>query len=272
MKITSRQNARVKAAAKLWKRAERERSGQTLIEGYRQCLRALDGGTPLAELYTCPELWLGANEGELVERARQAGAVVLDTTPEVFAKLSMRDRPDGLVAVGQVPKRTLRDLETADETAPLYLVCEGIEKPGNLGAILRSCDGAGVSAVIVCGRVTDLSNPNVIRSSVGTIFTVPVVDTTTTEVLGWLQARDVGILAATPDTATLYTAAPMSGATAIVCGSEQYGLSEEWLEAPGIQKVRIPMRGAADSLNVAQAATLLVYEAVRQRGSSGIKA
>jgi TrmH family RNA methyltransferase len=145
------------------------------------------------------------------------------------------------------------------------VVAEAIEKPGNLGTILRSSDGAGVDAVIVCDRCTDINNPNVVRSSVGTLFTMPVVEASTADTLTWLRTRGIRVVATTPHTDCLYSDADLAGPVAIVVGTEQYGLTETWLAQADVE-VRIPMLGTADSLNVASATTILLYEARRQRG------
>jgi TrmH family RNA methyltransferase len=149
----------------------------------------------------------------------------------------------------------------------LVIVAEAIEKPGNLGTMLRSADAAGVAAVIVCDRCTDLNNPNVVRASIGTLFALPVVETTSDEALAWLRREGFTVVAATPHTPTLYTDANLRGRTALVLGTEQYGLSERWMREADL-KVRIPMLGQADSLNVAAATTILLYESVRQRAEA----
>jgi TrmH family RNA methyltransferase len=151
--------------------------------------------------------------------------------------------------------------------APLLVVAEAIEKPGNLGTILRSADAAGAHAVIVCDRCTDINNPNVVRASIGTLFSLPVVEAAGDEALDWLAGRSIRTVAASPHAAALYTEADLAGGVAIVLGTEQYGLSERWMRRADLT-VRIPMLGQADSLNVASAATLLLYEAVRQRGTA----
>jgi TrmH family RNA methyltransferase len=263
-KITSLQNPRVKQLVHLRERRTRDEAGLFLIEGYRELRRAVERQIVLVDLYFCPEWFLGENEPALIETARSAGAAVFELSKEAFAKCSYRDRPDGLVAVARQWHRTLRDLEQTPHPAPFVLVVESIEKPGNLGTILRSADAAGVDAVIVCDAVTDLFNPNVVRSSTGVLFSVPVVVADSAEVHAWLRTRGVRIVTTTPAAEKLYTDTDLRGPLAIVMGSEQYGLSEFWLknsDAP----VRIPMAGQADSLNVAMAAIITLFEAVRQR-------
>lgn len=265
-RITSLQNARIKEAVKLRQRSHRDEQGLFIVEGYRELKRALDNGFRPATFFTCPELFLGKNEPDLARRGQDAGAELLLCAPEVFKKIAYRERPEGLLALLPQIQRTLDSLRLS--AAPLLIVAEAIEKPGNLGTILRSADAAGVEAVLVCDRCTDIHNPNVVRASIGTLFTVPVVETSSAAALDWLGRHRVRILAASPHADREYTQVDMRGGTAIVVGTEQYGLSERWLQAADF-KVRIPMRGQADSLNVAAATTILLFEALRQRGVIG---
>lgn len=249
--------------AKLRQRSHRDKAGALLVEGYRELKRAVDNGWKPSTVVTCPELYLGKHEPALVARCTSAGAVHLRVAPTVFAKVSARDRPDGLVAVGPQLHRTLDSLDLPHDA--LVVVAEAIEKPGNLGTILRSADAAGAAAVIVCDRCTDVQNPNVVRASVGTLFSLPVVETSTAEALAYLHARGFRILASTPHADAFYTDFDLTGPTAVVVGAEQVGLKDDWLESPDCVTVRIPMLGQCDSLNVASATTILLYEAVRQR-------
>ncbi len=261
-RITSLQNARVKGVVALRQRSTRDERDEMIIEGYRELKRALDNGHHPKALFHCRDFFLGTNEGTLVERCRADGAELFECTPTVFGKMSYRDRPEGLLAVAPQIHRSLRDL--AFPPAPLIVVAEAIEKPGNLGTILRTSDAAGVHAVIVCDRCTDIHNPNVVRASTGTLFSLPVVEASTSETLEWLRAKGIQILAATPHTEFEYYSANLTRGTAVVVGTEQYGLSDTWMKAADL-KVRIPMLGQADSLNVAAATTILLFEAVRQR-------
>ncbi|MFQ5728862.1 MAG: TrmH family RNA methyltransferase [Waddliaceae bacterium] len=263
--LTSLQNPRIKQVIRLRDRKERDRSGLFIIEGYRELLRALDGKRKVKTLFTCPELFLGTNEQTLIDRIEKTGAQVLACTKAVFHKLSYRDRPDGLVAVAPQQNLNLEDITLSRKQPPLLVVAEAIEKPGNLGTILRSSDAVGVDALIVCDRCTDIHNPNVVRASVGTLFTVPVIEAKGKETLKWLKDHRISILAATPQAEQEYTEVDMTQPLSIAVGTEQLGLSDLWMERADIQ-VRIPMFGVADSLNVATATTLLLYEAVRQRG------
>ncbi|MDB6114369.1 MAG: rlmB 1 [Lacunisphaera sp.] len=278
-KITSLQNPRIKQLVKLRDRRDRDEAGLFLVEGYREVRRALEKNIRLTELYFSPEWFLGANEPALIEQARQAGAQLFELSKEAFAKCAYRDRPDGLLAVAPQWKLALADLnvgralrptidgDVGDKprpTEPFLLVVESIEKPGNLGTILRSADAAGVDGVIVCDAVTDVFNPNVVRSSTGVLFSVPIVVADSATVHAWLREKGIRIVATTPDTPSLYTQVDLCGPLAIVMGSEQYGLSKFWLEESDVL-VRIPMAGQADSLNVAMATIITLFEAVRQR-------
>ncbi len=263
--ITSLQNPRVKQLVKLRDRRPRDQAQQFLVEGYRQIRRALDKGYAPAELYHCPEWYPGdqGNEGALIEEAAAAGAQIVQLNKPAFTKVAYRERPDGLLAVLPQWRRGLDDLTLSD--TPLLLVVEAIEKPGNLGTILRSADAAGVDGLIVCDPVTDLFNPNVVRASTGVLFSVPVVITESGAVRDWLKQWKIRSVATTPAAEGLHTAADLTGPLAIVMGSEQYGLSDDWL-AQADETVRIPMAGQADSLNVAMATIITLFEAVRQRG------
>jgi TrmH family RNA methyltransferase len=299
-KITSLQNPHLKQLVKLRDRRPRDESGLFLIEGYREVKRAIEAGVKPVELYCGADWFLGANEPALIEKASLSGAQVFDLSKEAFAKVSYRDRPDGLLAVAPQWHRTLADLDTLLElanqseggdglpgrplssarpavapypqgtasgsAAPFLLVIEAIEKPGNLGTILRSADAAGINAVIVCDPVTDIFNPNVVRSSTGVLFSMPVVVAESQAVHAWLRGHGIRTVATTPAAKALYSDSDLRGPLAIVMGSEQYGLSEFWLKESDLL-VRIPMAGQADSLNVAMATVITLFEAVRQRGS-----
>lgn len=252
----------MKHIVKLRRRPHRDAASLMLIEGFREIQRALYNAHPLTDLFFCPALFQGTNEPSLIERCRLSGANLLECTEAVFRKMAYRDRPEGLLALAPKIGTALEDV-CLSPTA-LVLVAESIEKPGNLGTILRTADGAGADAVIVCDQRTDICNPNVVRASIGTLFCVPVVQASNEDAENWLRRAGLHICSTTPHATQLYTQADFRKGTAIVLGTEQYGLSPFWLERAGTQ-VRIPMRGQADSLNVAAAATILLYEAVRQR-------
>ena len=266
-KISSLQNPRVKRLVKLRDRRTRDEAGEFLIEGFREITRALDRDIRLEELCFAPEWFLGANEPALIERAAAAGARLLEFSKDAFAKIAYRERPDGLLAVALQWKRTLEDLGAVldeSDAAAFLLVAEAIEKPGNLGTLLRGADAAGCHGVVVCDPVTDLFNPNVVRASTGVLFSVPCVVAEGREVLGWLRGRAIRVAVTTPAAGAVYSDADLRGPLAIVMGSEQYGLSEAFLRSADLA-IRIPMRGQADSLNVAMAAIVALFEAARQR-------
>ena len=202
-----------------------------------------------------------------MDACAKLGAEVYTCSKTCFEKIAYKERPDGLLMVGPHVSIRLDDLKLPENA--LVIVTEAIEKPGNLGTILRSADAAKVAAVIVCDRTTDIHNPNVVRASTGTMFSVPIVEATSDEALAWLKARNFKILAATPHAEKLHFEVPLTGNVAIALGAEQYGLTAKWMDGAEL-RVRIPMLGLADSLNVSAAATILVYEAVRQRIAAGI--
>jgi TrmH family RNA methyltransferase len=261
-RISSVTNPRVKQLVKLRNRRVRDETGVFLVEGFRELTRAVNAGVVVQQVYFCPELFLGKNEEELLAKAAAAGAERVELGSQAFLKVSYRDRPEGLIGVAEQFPATLDGLMLSPE--PLILVVESIEKPGNLGTMLRTADAAGVDAVIVCDPATDPFNPNVVRASLGCLFLVSLAVTITSEALHWLAKRSIRTFAATPAAALSHWQADFRGASAIAIGSEQYGLSETWLQNAG-QRIRIPMGGQADSLNAAMAAGVLLFEAVRQR-------
>ena len=261
-KITSLQNPRVKNLVRLRDRGPRDEQGVFLVEGYRAITRALERSIRPREFYFCRDWFLGENEDAVIAAAAAAGAAIFELSRHAFAKVAYRDRPEGLLAVVDQWRNAPEDLSLGDQ--PFLLVVEAIEKPGNLGTILRSADAAGVDAVIVCDPVTDLFNPNVVRSSTGVLFAVPVALGTSAEVVAFLRSRGIRLVATTPAATTCYSDAALNGPLALIMGSEQFGLSQTWLDASD-ERVRIPMAGQADSLNVAMATLVTLFEAVRQR-------
>ncbi len=268
MELTSPSNPKLKRVVKLRTCAAREESGEMIVEGYRECRRALDRGYKPHAIFHCPDFYLkNENEPQLVADAAKAGAEVFTCTKTCFTKIAYKERPDGLLMVGPHISIKLADLKLPPHA--LIIVTEAIEKPGNLGTILRSADAAGAAAVIVCDRTTDIHNPNVVRASTGTMFSVPIVEASSEEALAYLKAHHFSILAATPHAEKLHSEVDLTGNVAIALGAEQYGLTAKWMDGADL-RVRIPMLGMADSLNVSAAATILVYEAVRQRIAAGI--
>lgn len=258
--ITSTANERVKRLLRLRERKEREASGLTIVEGERELLRALDAGVEVVELYRCGRP--GAAALKRLEGGAKAKCVEL--APRVFEKVSYGDKTQGLIAVARVKSRSLKELKLG---APaLIVVLEAIEKPGNLGALLRSCDAAGVDGVILTEAATDLYNPNVIRSSLGAVFTVNVVSSGNQEAHDFLKKNKLTMLATSPDAPKPYAQVDMKKPLAIIMGSEEAGLSAFWLKSSDI-KAFIPMKGAVDSLNVSTSAAIVLYEAIRQRSA-----
>ncbi len=272
--ITSPANPRLKALVALRRRRTREETGTTLVEGHEELALALAAGVRPQTLFVCPELFSPAGvagrqeigrQEDLVTHARQLGAEVVALSRNAFEKVAYREGPDGLLAVVPAVGRALSTLDT--EADPLLLVAQGVEKPGNLGAMLRTADAAGVSAVVAADPVTDWGNPNVVRASKGTVFAVPVAAATTAETLAWLAAREVRLVVTTPETDLLYTDVDLTGPVAVAVGAEKHGADDALLDAAAY-KVRIPMHGKANSLNVAASAAIVLFEARRQRTPS----
>jgi len=284
--VSSPTNPRVKRVVRLADRRARDEARQTVVEGVREVGLALGRGVVPVEAYVCPELIAGPEAERaarhLVHIAATGMTELFYVTPPVFEKMAYRGQSGGLLLV--IPYRTPALDALTFRAAPFLVVVEEAEKPGNLGAILRTADAAGVDAIIVPvapgDKGTDPHNPNVIRASLGAYFTVPVVVAPADETIAWLKRRGIAVVAATPpadetgddtqvagdDTQVVsYTAADLTGPVAVVMGSEAWGLSETWLAAADV-RVRIPMAGQVDSLNLSAATAVLVYEVVRQRG------
>jgi RNA methyltransferase, TrmH family len=266
--ITSLQNPRVKAAAKLRDRRHRTKTGQFLIDGARELRRALESGVDLVEAFVCRPLCESDDSRKVLDALASSGARVLYVTAGVFAKLAFGERAEGVLGVAATPRRELKDLDLPE--TPLVAVLEGVEKPGNVGAVLRTADGAGVSALIVADGRTDLFNPNCVRASLGTIFTMPVCEATAAETLAWLRRRKLAVYAARVDATVSYADVRWDVPAAVVLGSEAEGLTAAWV-ADDVTAIRLPMLGSADSLNVSATAAVVFYEALRQR-THGIRA
>lgn len=269
--ISSVHNPHIKQVAKLEKRSERERERLTPVEGVREVSRALAAGIVPATAYICPEIAtapeLQVALAELGRLERSGRTRLFTVTPEVYARLAVREGSGGVLLLLPYLRTELDNLRLP--ASPLLAVVENAEKPGNLGAILRTADAAGVDGLIACWSAgeaggTDVHNPNAVRASLGTIFHVPLAEAPSEQAIPWLRSRGIRIAAATPEGATLYTEAGLCGPLAIVLGSEAHGLSREWLAAADL-RLFIPMAGQADSLNLAASAAILLYEAVRQR-------
>ena len=262
--ITSLQNPHVKDAVRLRDRRHREREGRIVIDGARELARAIWAGVRLQGAFVCESLCQGEEARRVLQSLSDVGVRVLHVTERVFEKLAFGERTEGVLGVAETPAASLDRVKLPEN--PLVAVLEGVEKPGNVGAVLRSADGAGVSALIVADGGTDLYNPNAIRASLGTIFTVPVAAATAAQTLAWLRQHGLAIYSARVDGSSPYTDVDFCRPAAIVLGSEAAGLSTAWT-ADDVTPVRLPMLGVADSLNVSAAAAVVFYEALRQRAS-----
>lgn len=255
--LSSLQNPKVKQLLTLQqKSSERRKAGLFVVEGQRELGHCVDAGFELEAVFCCPEL---CPEAVL---DRYSIPYIYHVSPEVYEKIAYRGGTEGVVALVRTRQLQLDDLQLSEH--PLLVVVESVEKPGNLGAILRSADAAGADAVIVCDPLTDLYNPNLIRSSIGAIFTVPCVACSSDECIAFLKQQGITILTAQLQDSSLYYDIDMRRPTAIVMGTESTGLTSQWRQAADAH-IRIPMLGRLDSLNVSVSAAILLFEAVRQR-------
>ncbi|MFH1414528.1 MAG: RNA methyltransferase [Elusimicrobiota bacterium] len=256
--ITSLQNTSIKELVKIRQRRHRDRQKLYIIDGVRQLTFAIKNNFQIETLYFQEDL----ADKELIKLASAKSTALQPVTANVFKKTGYGDNPDGHLGLARQPEFKLKDMPCP--SAPLYIIAENLEKPGNIGAILRSADASGVSGIIICDIHTDIFNPNVIRNSLGAFFTVPLAVADSAEAVRWLKERNVRIYAAVHDAHKSYTDIDLTGAAALAVGNEHSGLTEIWFEETG---VRIPMVGQADSLNAAQTATILMFEAARQRNN-----
>ena len=265
--IDSPANPRIKAALALRERRGRDAAGLTLVDGGRESLRAMNAGALVETAFVCRSLIGSDDARRVVEKLETpigpygAEVELVEVGERAFERVAFGDRADGVVLVVRVPERGLSDLALPD--APLIVVTEDVEKPGNLGAILRTADAVAADAVVAAGG-TDLYNPNVIRASIGTVFSLQVAAAPADEVAAWLRERGVRIVASRVDAARLHVDVDLTGPIALVLGSEADGLSDAW-RGPDVAGIRLPMLGVADSLNVSAAGAVLLYEAWRQR-------
>lgn len=260
-KITSPQNPRIKNLLALQRSRERRLLNRIIIEGYREISLAIVAGFPVRELYSCRPL--DAENHLIILQQYVELRNIFEISPNVFEKLAYREASDGLIAVAEPRFLKLQDVKLSQ--CPLVIVLEAIEKPGNLGAVLRTADAAQVDAVIVCDPLSDLYNPNAIRSSIGCIFTNQVVACSSSEAMQWLREKNIPTYAAVLTAKDYYHETNFSGPAALIMGTEATGLSKIWLSGADHQ-IKIPMMGSIDSLNVSISAAVLVFEAMRQRG------
>lgn len=252
--ITSAQNPKVKRLLALQKDSSlRRESGLFVVEGCRELQHCIDAGFEIDTMFICPSL---------AGSVSASAARIIEVSEAVYDRIAYRGGTEGVIAEVRAPQRRLEDLQLPEN--PLIIVLESVEKPGNLGAVLRSADAAGADAVLVCDPLTDLWNPNLIRASIGAAFTVPAVACDSQEAILWLQSKGIQILTAQLQDSSLYYDCDMRRGTAIVMGTESTGLSQQWRKAASAH-IRIPMLGRLDSLNVSVSAAILLFEAVRQR-------
>jgi len=258
--ITSSQNEKIKKAAKLKeKNRDRKKSGLVAVEGLKEAATALTAGLKVREFFYCPEF----DREKLLSSLKFPEDKTHSVTRAVFEKISSRENPDGFFLVAEAPEETkLAGLELGAN--PLLIIIEGAEKPGNLGAIVRTAEAAGADAVIAADGKTDFFNPNAIRSSRGAVFSVKTINASSDELIDWLNGKKIKTFAAAPEGKKDYWQSDFSGPSAIVLGEEHSGLSEKWLEKAK-EKIRIPMTGKSDSLNLSVSAAVIIYEILRQR-------
>lgn len=253
--ITSASNPKIrKLLALQQKSSERRENGLFVVEGRREISRCMAAGFRVESLFVCPEI---------AEGFRIPGCRTFEVSRAVYGKIAYREGTEGVVAEVRTRENGLDDLPELKEN-PLIVVLESVEKPGNLGAVLRSCDAAGADALIICDPLTDLYNPNLVRASTGAIFTVPCAVCDSRQAIGFLRERGIRILTAQLQDSSPYYDCDMRQGTAIVLGTESTGLTDVWREAADAH-IRIPMLGKLDSLNVSVSAAILLYESVRQR-------
>ena len=258
--ISSGQNPKIKELLALQEKSrERRRAGLFVVEGRRELEHCLSAGFVPDTVFICPEIYYPSPQGV---QPFPEGTKVFEVSRNVYEKIAYREGTEGIIAEIRYKERKLEDIKLGEN--PLVIVLESVEKPGNLGAVLRSADAAGADAVIICDPLTDLYNPNLIRASIGAVFTRQVVAASSEETISWLEGNGIQILTAQLQDSSLYYDTPMTGPTAIVMGTESTGLSDIWRKAAD-KHIRIPMLGSLDSLNVSVSAAILLYEALRQR-------
>lgn len=260
--LTSSNNPRLKQINSLREASYRKQSNLFIVEGYRELILALGSNIEIVEIYICRELLKPGLEKEIFQEAQDKGIKVILLSQLVYSKVAFGNRQEGLIALSRQPRRVLDKLPLTPN--PFLIVVDHIEKPGNLGAIIRTADAAGVDAVIVSDPATDIYNPNVVRSSLGAVFTTFVVAAPAQEAVTWLKKNNICVILACVRARAVYTAIDFRRPLAIVLGSEKKGLSSFW-QGNADEQMYIPMRGKADSLNVSVAAAILLFEARRQR-------
>lgn len=259
--ITSIQNPRVKSLVRLRDGTHRRRRQRFLIEGYRECRRALACRWPMETLFFCEDRFKHPDSFELVEDAEAAGLEMVRLGKDAFDKAAYREGPDGLLATGIERSATLADLPLSP--VPFVVILEGVEKPGNIGAVFRTANAAGADALILAEPVADPYNPNAIRAAQGAFFELPFAMAANIEVMDFLEQKGISPVPTSPDGRNILWEVDLTGPVALVLGSENTGLSPDWLD--GFTACRLPMHGISDSLNIASMAAVAVFETVRQR-------
>ena len=263
--ITSAQNPKIKDLLALQEKSkERRKKGLFVVEGRRELLHCMEAGYEPYTIFICPEILSGSDRKEIEAAVKTDSCGFIEIPQHLYDKVAYRGGTEGVIAEMYCTSLSLEHLKLKEN--PLVVVLESVEKPGNLGAVLRSADASGVDAVIVCDPLTDMYNPNLIRSSIGAIFTVPVATGSSEETIKWLKDRGIKIYTAQLQDSEWYYDTDMKGGTAIVMGTEATGLTDAWRKAADAH-IKIPMLGRLDSLNVSVSAAILMFEAVRQRNS-----
>lgn len=258
--ITSAQNPKIQTLLALQEKSkERRKKGLFVVEGRRELLHCIEAGYEPYTVFFCREI---ISDEDLMSIAEQCNCSFVEIPRHLYDKVAYRGGTEGVIAELKCKERTLDGLKLKEN--PLIIVLESVEKPGNLGAVLRSADASGADAVIVCDPLTDLYNPNLIRSSIGGIFTVPTATATSEETINWLKGQNIRIYTAQLQDSEWYYDTDMTGGTAIIMGTEATGLTNIWRKAADAH-IKIPMLGKLDSLNVSVSAAILLFEAVKQR-------
>ena len=260
--ITSQSNLKIKEALDLRDGSARKKKRLFLIEGLKELELALTCGVIINTLYFCPEFFSTNKEPDFIEACRRKNAGIIELGQKAYLKIAFGNRHEGLIAVGRFADLSLAALKLKER--PLIMVVEAIEKPGNLGAMLRTADACGVDAFILASPLTDIYNPNVVRSSLGAVFSVKIAQAKSEEVVSWLKDNKIKIICAAVDSKEKYTGFDYRLPCAVVLGSEEKGLSDIWLESAD-KRLKIPMKGKVDSLNVSVACGAFLFEALRQR-------
>ena len=257
-KINSSQNTKIKSIIKLYKSSERIKKSLMIIEGYREISRSLIAKCELKEIFFCSYY----ADKKIIDFINDCNFTINECSKKVFDKISYRQNPDGILAISKIIKRKISDLEIKSNST--FLIIENIEKPGNLGNIIRTSDAAGVSGIILLNNKTDINNPNIIRASIGSFFSIPIINTNIDTFFDWANYNDIKTFATSPSASVNYTDVNFNQSSAIIFGSEDKGLSDKIMNSSD-HIISIPMLGQNDSLNVSSSASIILYECLRQK-------